>query len=147
MNPFEANRRRTFQPNDLWEWLLRFAILLFPIDVAVRRIQLDRAEWEKFLSVIRARVFFWKGKPRPVEAEESLDALLARRAQVRAKTTTAEPIPDLFRPANAPKIEETPSQPATAPSKPPPAEKPGKTAETRTTSRLLEAKRRAQKRP
>jgi Ca-activated chloride channel family protein len=146
-NPFEFNRQKTFQPNDLWEWLLRLAILLFPIDVGIRRIQLDRAEWERFLSVVRAKVLFWRGKPRPVEAEESLDALLVRRAEVRAKTTTAEPIPDLFRPANAPKVDEV--APASSSQSGPVEQKPAaKEAqpETGTTSRLLEAKRRAQKR-
>ncbi len=146
MNPFEFSRQKTFQPHDLWEWLLRLAILLFPIDVGIRRIQLDRAEWEKFLSIIRSKLFFWRGKPRPVEAEESLDALLARRAEVRAKTTSAEPIPDLFKPANTPTIEEpTPgAAPTVAEEKRQAKEE--KPEGTQTTSRLLEAKRRAQKR-
>ncbi len=146
-NPFEFNRQKTFQPHELWEWLLRLAILLFPIDVGIRRIQLDRAEWEKFLSVIRSRIFFWRGRQRPVEAEESLDALLARRAEVRAKTSTApaEANPDLFRPANPPKMAEDSFSTPAAPDPTPPA-KEQKTETGQTTSRLLEAKRRAQKR-
>src|SRR4029079_6314925 len=146
INPFEVTRQKTFQPHDLWEWLLRLAILLFPIDVGIRRIQLDRAEWEKFFSIIRSKVFFWRGKPRPIEAEESLDALVARRAAVRAKTTSVEPIADLFKPVNTPTIEEqTPSvaSPAVGEKRPAKEEKP---EGTQTTSRLLEAKRRAQKR-
>lgn len=148
-NPFEFNRQKTFQPNDLWEWLLRLAILLFPVDVGIRRIQIDRAEWEKFLSIVRAKLLFWRGKPRTVEAEESLDALLARRAEVRAKTTaTPEPIADLFRPAAVPKIDEPPSaQPSQVPASAKETPKSNKTEPTQTTSRLLEAKRRAQKRP
>jgi hypothetical protein len=51
----------------------------------IRRIQIDRAEWEKALAVVRAKLLFWRGKPRPVEADESLEALLARREQVRRK--------------------------------------------------------------
>lgn len=147
MNPFEFNRLKTFQPHDLWEWLLRLAILLFPVDVGLRRIQIDRDEWQKFLAAIRARLFFWKGKPRTVEAEESLDALLTRRAEVRARTTTAEPIPDLFQPKTAPRVEEqaATSAPTAAP-EPKAASKEQQADSTQTTSRLLEAKRRAQKR-
>jgi hypothetical protein len=37
-NPFLHDRKKTFQPLDLRDWLLKFAILLFPLDVAVRRI-------------------------------------------------------------------------------------------------------------
>ncbi|HTG45481.1 MAG TPA: glutamine amidotransferase, partial [Verrucomicrobiae bacterium] len=145
MNPFEFNRQKTFQPHDLWEWLLRFAILLFPIDVGLRRIQIDRSEWEKFWSVARAKLLFWKSKPRPVEADESLEALLVRRGQVRATTTApAEVSADLFRPAHAPKLEESAATP-TASAAPTEKEKPVKTETPQTTSRLLEAKRRAQR--
>ena len=44
-NPFLHDRKKTFQPHDLWQWLLQLAICLFPLDVGVRRIQLDRDEW------------------------------------------------------------------------------------------------------
>jgi hypothetical protein len=44
-NPFTHDRKKTFQPLDLRDWLLKLAILLFPLDVAVRRIQIDRDEW------------------------------------------------------------------------------------------------------
>lgn len=148
LNPFEFARRKTFQPNDLWEWFLRLAILFFPLDVAVRRIQIDRAEWEKFLALARAKLFFWRGRPRPVEADESLEALLTRRGQVRAKTTAPgfEPSPSLFQPVHAPKVAETVESAGAG--KPPEGkpEKPAKNAPpAETTSRLLEAKRRAQR--
>lgn len=148
LNPWEFGRKKTFQPRDLWEWLLRLAILLFPIDVGIRRIQLDRAEWEKFLQIARSKIFFWKGKPRTVEAEESLEALLARRTQVRSTTTApaAQPNPDLFRPVNAPNVEQTATPDAASPAAPSDAaEKPKAAPPAETTSRLLEAKRRAQR--
>ena len=104
LNPYEINRQKTFQPRDLWEWLLRCCILLFPLDVGIRRIQIDRAEWLKATETLRRLLFFWRGKPRSVEADESLNALLVRRGQVRAKTTgpLIEPSPELFRPVHAP---------------------------------------------
>src|ERR1051326_1668703 len=84
-NPFQHDRVKTFQPRDLWEWLLKLAILLFPLDVGVRRIQIDRAEWLRATQTLRRRLLFWRGLPRAPEAEESLAALLARRDQVRAQ--------------------------------------------------------------
>lgn len=149
-NPFLHDRQQTYQPRDLFEWLLRIAILLFVADVGVRRIQVDREEWLKATATLHQWLFFWKGKPRPVEADESLAALLARRDQVRARTTApvkaAEPSPDLFQPKQAVVLPEPP-KPAVSPPAPqaetPP--KPGAAPES-VTGRLLEAKRRAQKR-
>ena len=44
VTPFQHDRIRTYQPRDLWEWLLKLGLLLFVADVGVRRIYLDRAE-------------------------------------------------------------------------------------------------------
>ena len=145
-NPFLHDRLKTFQPRDLWEWLLKLALLLFVADVGVRRIYIDRAEWLKATETLRRWIFFWRGPPRPAEAEESLAALLARRGEVRAKHTVApvEARPELFQPAapgsetilpTAPP-EAVPPPVAPAPPEPPPER-------GATTSRLLEAKRRA----
>jgi len=82
-NPFLHNRKKTYQPRDLWEWLLKFAICLFTLDIGIRRVHIDREEWLKATANLRRMIFFWRGKPRPVEADESLAALLARRDQVR----------------------------------------------------------------
>jgi uncharacterized membrane protein len=149
-NPFLHDRQKTFQPLDLRDWLLKLAILLFPFDVAVRRIQIDRAEWLRATKTLRRCLFFWKGVPRTKEADESLSALLARRGQVRAARTAPAPSAALFEPEKPVPITEPgkpaplsggePGPPAEAGEKPPPKE------QVPTTSRLLEAKRRAQKR-
>ena len=152
-SPFLHEREKTFQPRDLWEWLLRLAILLFTLDVGVRRLQIGREEWLRATQAVSRWVFFWQGVPRAPEAEESLAALLARREQVRSKQTAPSqerrpelfrpqspvtmPLPGEARPAAPPAQAETPA----AESAQPPAETPATT-----TSRLLEAKRRAQKR-
>jgi uncharacterized membrane protein len=153
VNPFLHDRHKTFQPRDLWESLLKFAIILFTLDVGVRRIQIGRDEWLKATHALRRWLLFWRGAPRPPEAEESLAALLARREQVRLQHTTpaAEPSPDLFQPEHAPTAplpgEEAavtpPSQTTALPGEPP---KPLEEPPPSTASRLLEAKRRAQKR-
>ena len=154
-NPFLHDRKKTYQPRDLWEWLLKLAIILFVIDVAIRRIQIDRDEWARAFSKIKV---LWRGKPRPATADEGLAALLARRDKVRAdrdsthpdiqpSTHPSEARPDLFRPTTP----VSPGAPPTLPSERPaftPAPEEAKPADapTTTTSRLLEAKRRAQKR-
>lgn len=151
LNPFSHDRVKTFQPRDLWEWLIRAAIILFTLDVGVRRIQIDRDEWRKATQTLRRWLFFWQGVPRPAEADVSLAALLARRDRVRStQTAPAEPKPELFRPARP--VTEPLSgaeRPAPEPSATTPeaAEAPAEEqAPVTTTSRLLEAKRRAQKR-
>lgn len=153
-NPFTHDRIKTRRPLDLWEWLLRLAVILFVMDVGVRRIDLEREQWEKAIATVKRFVFFWRPKPRPVEADESLATLLARRDEVRSKHTAAAPAesrPDLFQPQETGKAADitfapadstpttaTPPQPTQTPS---PQEEP-----SATTSRLLEAKRRAQRR-
>lgn len=143
-NPFLHDRQKTFQPRDLWEWLLQLALFLFVADVGVRRIYLDRTEWLTATATLRRYLFFWRGKARPVGADESLGALLARRDAVRARhTRPAAPSPELFQPARpeaailAPT--ETAAVPKTASETPPPAA----ADRTNVTNRLLEAKRRA----
>jgi len=155
-NPFLHDRQKTYQPRDLWEWLLRCCVLLFPLDVGIRRIQLDRDEMHRALRWLRSKVFFWQGVPREPEAEESLAALLSRREQVRSShTAPAEPEAQsrLFQPQKTvtlpPEIPSssggaarggTPAQPAAKP------QEEAKTEPASTTSRLLDAKRRAQRR-
>jgi hypothetical protein len=153
-NPFLHDRRKTYQPRDLFEGLLKLAILLFPIDVGVRRIDLDRAEWAKGMRKLRGWLWFWRGEPRTPEADESLAALLARRDQIRAKHTATPgvaPRADLFQPAQpvSPAAPEPEPETATAvPSAPPTSASPASpmTPPASTASRLLEAKRRAQQR-
>ncbi len=149
-NPFTHDRKETFQPLDLRDWLLKFAILLFPLDVAVRRIQIDRAEWLRATKKLRRWLMPWRGVPRSKEADESLSALLNRRGRVRSERTAVAPSATLFEPekkVQAPEAgkpapfaggEAAPS--AAAGDKPPTKDQPS------VTSRLLDAKRRAQKR-
>jgi uncharacterized membrane protein len=153
VNPFSHDRQKTFQPRDLWESLLKFAIILFTLDVGVRRIQIGRDEWLRAMQVLRRWLFFWQGVPRPPEAQESLEALLARRQQVRSQQTapSVEPRPDLFRPERQADVPLPGEEPAATPAAQPApataeASKPSAEPVSSTASRLLEAKRRAQKR-
>ncbi|MBI1839989.1 MAG: VWA domain-containing protein [Verrucomicrobia bacterium] len=157
-NPFLLNRRATFQSHDLWSWLLRIAILLFTLDVAMRRIALEPGQVRQGLGSVQRMVFFWRAAKPRASTEPSLANLLARRDAVRSKQTPAggEPAvvvdPRLFEPAvEPPQSALTPSpgtgtadaSPATIePAPPPPA-----SAQESTASRLLAAKRKAVKRP
>ncbi len=143
---FLHDRTKTLQPRDLWETLVMLCLLLFPLDVAVRRIQLDRDEMQRVWR--RVRGWILPGVPREPEAEESLAALLSRREQVR--TTHTAPAKELFQPQKATPAPADFSVPAgTVPSATadaPPTARAPEPEQTTTTSRLLEAKRRAQKR-
>jgi uncharacterized membrane protein len=151
-NPFTRDRRKTFQPRDAWEWLLQFALLLFIADIGIRRVQIERSEWLKATASLRRALFFWKPPAQAPTQEESLAALLARRAAVRQSTTAAgETRADLFQPTApgdtplptefggtvATSATEAQTEIPPAPAAPPP-ESHG------SASRLLEAKRRAQ---
>ena len=152
-NPFLHDRKKTFQPHDWWEWLLQMAVILFVLDVAIRRVQIEPEQWIKAWAALQRVVVFWKPAPRVTQPDESLGALLARRDAVRAKTTApaAQPNPELFQPKQplsaAASLQsasgaeaESKAKPAEAPTEAKPAEKAESTA-----SRLLEAKRRAQR--
>ncbi|MBT5927192.1 MAG: VWA domain-containing protein [Verrucomicrobia bacterium] len=105
-NPYSRDRKRTFQARDLWPWLLMSAILLFPVDVGIRRIQLEPEELKKAWEWIREHVFFIGPKHEQAKRDEAMEALLNRRNAVRAKqskSVTSAPRSDLF----APESEET----------------------------------------
>ncbi len=156
-NPFLEDREKTRQPHDLFEWLLKLAIVVFPLDVGVRRIQLDREEWRKGLRTLRRWLLFWRpARPEP-QADGALAALRAKRDATRAKNDEPPKVEvraELFQPrqpqdpvrpdaqiepAGAKGVDSSKqlAEPASTEEKPEPAT---------TTSRLLEAKRRAQRR-
>ena len=148
-NPFEHDRRETFQPVDLWEWLLKFAVLLFPVDVGVRRIQIDREEWSRWMAGLMRVLIFWRRKKSP-KREESLASLLAKRDEARQTfrreqpSAPTEPAPELFQPSQP--TSEDPARPgasAAAVAEPPTTEDNPEPEGDSTTSRLLAAKRKA----
>jgi Ca-activated chloride channel family protein len=152
-NTFQNNRQETYQPRDLWEWLLKMCVLLFPIDVGVRRIQLDRDEMRRAWRRLLGWILFWRGVAREPEAEESLAALLARREQVRStQTAPAQPSAELFKPQKQAPLslggepDQPPGQTGTASTPEPEPKDEAKSPPASTTSRLLDAKRRAQRR-
>lgn len=168
-NPFLHDRRRTHQPRDLWWWLLMAAVVLFPVDVGLRRIQLDPEEWARARAWLLGRLGRRRRRPEAA-GQAALSTLLARKEQVRsmhtrtgAATASAEDTPSLTTPGgvippgspDSPGSSGQPSPPApgapAGPSAPADLPKPagpgasGLPTES-ATSRLLAAKRKAQKR-
>ena len=148
-NPFEHDRRETFQPVDLWEWLLKFAVLLFPVDVGVRRIQIDREEWSRWMAGLMRVLVFWRRKENP-KREESLASLLAKRDEARQTfrreqpSAPTEPAPELFQPSQPTSGDSAPLGASTAAVADPPTTEDNPEPEgDSTTSRLLAAKRKA----
>ena len=97
-NPFTHDRIKTAQPRILWEWLLKLAVILFVLDVGVRRIDLDREEWRKATAVARRWIFFWTGRRARRRRTNRWRTLLAGADEVRSNATAAgaEARPELF---------------------------------------------------
>jgi hypothetical protein len=152
-SPFAHDRVITRVPRDIWEPLFMLAICLLPLDVGLRRIMIEREQMLKALNWTLDRVPFLKRKPRLEQRDEAMEALLARKAKVREQVTQAAAArADLFQPTEAatdvtsrgaasaergaaPPVVAAPKQPEPKPA----AEEGGYT------KKLLEAKKRAQK--
>ncbi len=160
-NPFRLGRLKTFQPEDWWERCLQLAILLFVLDVGIRRIQLDREELKRVWIKVRSKLPFGSPPRQPV-GDPAMEALRQRRDAVRARAqaksaegapviAVPKPSADDFTRLTTPKkavateTTQSSSSSASGESAAPPAEpkKPVPGADS-TTSRLLDAKRRAQ---
>lgn len=86
----------------LWEYLLLAAALLFPLDVAARRLRLSYSDWQQ----LRARLHLPRTAPRAVHAPRALEGLFAARerantARPARSVSTPAPVTEK-RPANVP---------------------------------------------
>ncbi len=150
-NPFLLGRVKTFQPRDLWETLLKWMVILFILDVGVRRVDIDREEWVRWVQRLKLRLGFGDSQ-KALETQESLGSLLARKDQVRTSQTAAgsteiKPSAELFRPQQTPTTLTGNSSSVSA-ERPSPTDAGTSDAAAKsgsTSSRLLEAKRKAQR--
>lgn len=146
---FKLDLREAKIPTDLWWGLTLVAILLFPLDVAIRRIAIDASEARalaaKCISAIKARTTRVDKSSKKELEDETVGRLLNAK-----KTRGAdEPRPDWAHPISAekqPKKDESrPSPPvSTSEAEKPRQEEPSQYLDM--ASRLLEAKRRARDR-
>ncbi|HUH07121.1 MAG TPA: VWA domain-containing protein, partial [Egibacteraceae bacterium] len=71
---------------ELWAWLALLALILLPIDIGLRRLQLERADWARAKAWVRARA---RGGVRagraaaPAQRSAASDALFAAKARAR----------------------------------------------------------------
>jgi hypothetical protein len=125
-NPFLHDRVRTHQPRDLWWWLCMLAVVLFPIDVGLRRVQFDREELARAWGWVTSRLGFGRRRA-GVPSREGMASLLARKEQVRsaqgaspgrspspaaADAAVVQPAAALFQPRETPGLPPDPSAPA-----------------------------------
>lgn len=105
---FRRDRRTRATPQDLWPLLFLLAALLFPIDVAVRRLMIEPAEalaWaQRGRAWVVARLPHWRRRaPRP--REPVLERLLVRKERAVARMEKEHPAED---PQGAPGTEPAP---------------------------------------
>jgi hypothetical protein len=121
--------------------MLRFAVIAFVLDVGLRRIQLEREEVKRVGQYVLALLPFISKPPPGNTSTPSLAALLTRHNELQEETRQrASGDQGLFNTAQTTKpiiVDAPPAKPSESTSAP---------AEAATTSRLLEAKRRAQER-
>jgi uncharacterized membrane protein len=145
-NPFFDDRRRTWQPHDLWENFLRAAILLFVVDVGLRRIHLDREQLARAWALVFGFVKLGEGKKKRIIREDTtLTMLLARRTENQLPSTSALSISSL-RPTDERFKTDVSTEPQYQEFSREDIPLETKAAGSITASRLLEAKRRIKRR-
>ena len=98
---------RTIRP--IWHVLLLAALLLFPLDIAVRRLVISRRDWARLYAWSIGRLLPQRAAPEPMEQPQRVSRLF--EAKKRAAVTTSDT-------ANPISSEATPAKPATPPSVP-----------------------------
>jgi hypothetical protein len=152
---FAPTRQPASQAWPLWPTLLLMAALLFPLDVAVRRLRVTAADWRHMVQWVRGRVPARDRTRRPGEPVLLGDLFQAReRARrrgarpvvedpppIRAQTTSGPPQPEKPQPARP--AAQAPARQEAAERK----DKPGRPADAEDTlARLRQARDRARRR-
>ncbi len=140
LDPVQAflhNLPSTDTAREIWRALLTLAALLFPLDVALRRVMVSRRDLQNARSWVIERL---PGRPVGKPETPALGNLFSARERARRRTERAE------RPTAAPPQQSQPTRQEEPPSEPaqPSAPKPETTPED-AMARLREAKRRARK--
>jgi hypothetical protein len=145
-SPFRHDMQPPTASRDIWHLLIYWAVVLFLLDVAVRRIALDLVQVRPALATAWA---YLRGRPVEVKAPEYMAKLRSRKAEVGRQLDQArsarrfEPAPDAAPATAAESLLESAgkrpaaaNRPATSPDLAPEAAK----IQESYTSRLLKAK-------
>jgi hypothetical protein len=161
LDPWRHDLTATDRFTELWPLLLVLALLLWPVDIALRRMSLGRREFAAARGWVRGIGLRRRATARRTATGESLLAARERAGSSEARTAIlggsapalvagpeAEP-PATAPPPGAPSPAPppgalSPAPPAPPPAGPPPRESPAVPAET--LERLRDAKRRARER-
>ncbi len=141
-DPFSRTEEIIFTASvdEIWRWLLLVVALLFPLDVAIRRVRLDRRDFEPAIAWVRERLPV--GRKIAAPRTEEMGQLFNARERVRQRETVRRLQAP---PRTPPPTSDTPA--ATPPSSTPPPAAPGDAAspptDATTLDRLREAKKRA----
>ncbi|HSL77528.1 MAG TPA: glutamine amidotransferase, partial [Candidatus Limnocylindrales bacterium] len=145
LDPWIHDLRTTASSTDLWPLLLVLALILWPLDIALRRVMIGRREFAAAGAWIR-------GLPRRRRATAARTATSESMLATRARATSTETRAALRRP-EAPKPAPSSAAAAPTPVAPPPAAPTPHTAAEATSpvtpdtlARLRDAKRRARER-
>ncbi|MFN8624256.1 MAG: hypothetical protein U0869_26230, partial [Chloroflexota bacterium] len=82
--PWTHDLASTTAARELWPWLVLLALLLWPIDVGIRRLSIGRRDLSLAQAWILAR---WQRRGRAAERTASLDAMLAARSRAGGRRT------------------------------------------------------------
>jgi uncharacterized membrane protein len=153
---WEHDLGTTTAATDMLPWLLLMALLLWPLDVAIRRVSVNRSDFALARAWSGARWRAWRGPARRTAQVGGMLAATRRAGGAQTRSALLSPPQTTDTPPAAPaNAQSTPARdapaapppappphPATppAPPAPPPAAEPGSTD---TIARLREAKRRA----
>jgi len=165
LEPWIHDLRTTATSTDLWPWLLVLALILWPLDIALRRVMIGRREFAAAGSWVRALPRRRRATAARTATSESMLATRGRatssetRAALRrtpeASTTASVANPHVAVEAKRPSRAAVPAAatptatatPAPAPSAPPAATAtPAGSPSDDTLARLRDAKRRARER-
>ncbi len=115
---FAPTQQRITQARPLWPLFMLLAALLFPADVAVRRLHLARSDWRRAATWLHAHAPRRRARQRAIEPGILSDLFQARervrRRRMRPGTKEAaeESVPAVARSPQEPLIIERPSSPA-----------------------------------
>ncbi|MGI6454290.1 MAG: VWA domain-containing protein [bacterium] len=85
---FEHNLRAVGDIRPLWVWLLGLGIVLFFLDIAVRRVFFDLPQIQEAWTKIAAYLVFWRARPATTGPSEQMGQLM--QAKSRATSTEAK---------------------------------------------------------
>jgi Mg-chelatase subunit ChlD len=118
---FQHNLPATAGSRELWQILLVITALLFPLDVAIRRLNLTARDLAQARAKISAQLATWRGnQPRPTGQPRQLESLFQARSRARGKsappvTPIAGDTPSPQSPDSGAVVQDKPPSPTASP--------------------------------